>query len=249
MIFNLLTTAERVRAGDRGDLADDAVDPCTDDDAPALRHEVDVRGAQVEGLRDGAVDEQDGGRLVIDVDVLADRLALLVLLRDARELDRRTLVQPVDGDLDRVLRRHADRDGDAERETQLVGEDDIRRVGHGNEHRAVVLEPQRDGAVASREVLGQQRRGLDVERLERDVQVGQLVLLCEHDGDLLLGAVPVLDKDLAEADLGRAALDGKRELELLSTDDPVSNEQRAECRPRIPRGFHESGYRQGASLR
>ena len=41
----------RLRAGDRGELAHDAVDPDADVEPPLLRREVDVRGAEVERLR------------------------------------------------------------------------------------------------------------------------------------------------------------------------------------------------------
>ena len=61
----------RVGARDGGDLSHDAVDACPHDDAAILRGEVDVGGANVERLPDGAVDEEDGRRVCVP-DVLPD---------------------------------------------------------------------------------------------------------------------------------------------------------------------------------
>ena len=61
MILRRLTTAGRLRAGDRGQLAHDAVDPDANVEASLLRREVDVRGADIERRRDRRVDEHDGG--------------------------------------------------------------------------------------------------------------------------------------------------------------------------------------------
>ncbi len=71
------------------------------------------------------------------------------------------------------------------------------------------------GDVASREVLGQEHRGVDLDRREVELDVLELVLLGEHAGDLRLGRGSGLDEDLAEPFRGLGGLRGERRLELL----------------------------------
>jgi len=69
------------------------------------------------------------------------------------------------------------RDGGAERQAEVVRGDDVRRVVDGNEHRAVGEEPDRDGAVAASERLGEETRGANVDGLPAEVDERELVLL------------------------------------------------------------------------
>ena len=61
-------TAVACVPGNRGQLAHDAVDADPDVESALLRREVDVGGAEVERRRDRPVDEDDGRRLVVEVE-------------------------------------------------------------------------------------------------------------------------------------------------------------------------------------
>ena len=83
-----------LRAGDRGQLAHDAVDAHPDEEASLLRREVDVGCAEVESLRDRAVDEDDGRGVVVQVEDGRVVLGLRGARDDILDIDRGAVVQP-----------------------------------------------------------------------------------------------------------------------------------------------------------
>src|SRR5262249_35100587 len=103
---------------------------------------------------------------------------------------------------------------------------------------AVVEKAHRDGEVAPREVLRQQRGRIDLDRVAVELDVLELVLLGEDARDLSPGRGALLDEDLAEPLLRLVPLLGDRTLELLRGDGAVADEQGAESGPRIAGGFH-----------
>ena len=58
----------RLSTGDRGELAHDTVDADANEELARLRREVDVGGPGVERFRDRPVDEDHGGRVVVEVE-------------------------------------------------------------------------------------------------------------------------------------------------------------------------------------
>ena len=66
----------------------------------------------------------------------------------------------------------------------------------------------------------------------------ELVLLREATRDLSSRARALLHQDLAEAQLRPKPPGLERPLELLGRDHAIANEERSQCRPGMPRGFH-----------
>ena len=189
-------------ARDRGQLAHDAVDPDPDEQASLLRREVDVGRAEVEGLRDRPVDEDDGRRVVVQIEDGRVVLRLVGVRDDVLDVDRGAVVELRDRELDRIGRCDADAHRHAESEAELVREHDVRRVGDRDEHVAVVDDPDRQRPVAAGEVLRQHHGRFDLDRREVELDELELVLLREHARDRRPGHEPVGDEDLAEADSG-----------------------------------------------
>ena len=102
-----------------------------------------------------------------------------------------------DRGVDGVGRCDPEAERDAEREPELVGVEHVRRVGDGDEQRAVGLEADGQRAVAAREVLREQRGRLDLDVGFRELDERELVLLGENARDLRARDVPALDEDLA----------------------------------------------------
>ena len=78
-----------------------------------------------------------------------------------------------------------------------------------------------------------------------EVDERQLVLLRDEPRDLFPSHVAALDESLAEPVAREAVVAAVSTfledlLELLDRDERVPNEQDAECRPRLPCGFHYS---------
>ena len=180
MILSRLDDSGRLGAGDRGQLAHDAVDADADEQASLLRSEVDVGRPEVERLRDRPVDEDDRGRVVVEVENVRVVLGLVGVGDDLLDRDGGVVVELRDRELDRVGRGDADAHRHPEREPQLVREHDVGRVGDCDEHVAVVEEPDRERPVAARQVLRQQQRGLDLDRREVELDELELVLLGQH---------------------------------------------------------------------
>ena len=173
--------------------------------------QVDVRRVVVDGIR-----------LVLHRHQLDDAAAVVGLLD--RELDRV-------GGCDHDAHRHADR------EPQLVGEHDVRRVGNGDDD-AVVLQVDRDRGVTLGELLGKQHRrlGLDHRRIQLDE--GKLVLLGEDAGNLRAGRCALRNEDLADPAGGIGTFLLECRFELRGGDRAVANEQRAKRRPGRLSRFH-----------
>ena len=224
------------RARDRRQVADDAVDAHANVESALLRREVDVRRSEIERAADGLVDEDDRGCLVVEVENL--RLGgvnfAVIDLGDLLNM----LVDPRDRALDRIARSDPDRDRNAEGKTKIVREHDVRRVRDRDEDRAVVEEAHGDGVIPASEVLGQQTRRVRFDDSFLELDVLELVLLCEDPADLRAGRRALLDEDLAEPPLRIRALLLERSFELLGGDQTVSDEKRAERGPRGTGRFH-----------
>ena len=152
----------RLRARDGRELAHDPVDPDAHEEPLLLGGEVDVRGAELERLRDGAVDEDDSRAFVLEVEHGRIVARLLRVGDDLLDLDD-AVVDALDRELDRIGGRDADTNRDAEREPQVVREHDVGRVGDGDEDGLVLELSHGDRAVPAGKVLGEQQRylGLD----------------------------------------------------------------------------------------
>ena len=192
----------RLGAGDRADLAHHAVDPGARDEPLALGREVDVGGADVEGLGDRAVDEDDGRRVVLAVDRrrVVDHLGCELV--DLDELDHRAVEVTRDRELDLILGCDRDAHRDPERQPQLVGEH-RRWSGSATATSTApsLLQPHRDRVVPTRELLGEQTGRLRLDRVGGELEERQLVLLGEHGGDLAERRGSLLDEDLPESSL------------------------------------------------
>jgi hypothetical protein len=168
------------------------------------------------------------------VDAERGRLALVLVLLDERE---HLLVDERDRGVDRVGRRDAEAERHAECKAQLVRVEHVGRVGHGDEERAVGLDADRKRAVPAREVLGQQRRCVELHVRLGELDERELVLLREHACDLRPGDEASLDEDLAQARAGRALL-GERGFEILPPEEPLANEHVSQYRPGVMGRFH-----------
>ena len=227
-----------LRGRDDRELTDDSVDAPAHDEAARLGREVDVRGAERERALDRLVDLRDrrGGALAgLDVVHAAGRVGdlVLVLVREREDL----LVDERDRGLDGVRRGDAEAELDAEREPQLVRMHHVRRVGYGDEHGVVGLDPHRERGVPARKLLREQHGGLDLDVRLRKLDERKLVLLRQHACDLRAGGGAALDEDLAEP-LARAALYRERRLEVGLGEEPVAQEQSPQRRPGLVGGFH-----------
>jgi hypothetical protein len=198
------------------ELAHDAVDADPDDHVLAARLEVDVGRALLEGGRQQRVDEVDRrcarGEVadVVDPFLLA-RLVLVALPGDQLE---RAPVGPRDRELDLAALGDGDAEVRAEREPEVVGRREVRRVGDGEERRPVLVDRQRQRLVATRQLLGEQRDRLFLDLRRVEVDEVELVLLRQRAGDRALRREAELDDDLAEPQAG-VALDLEGALQLL----------------------------------
>ena len=130
-------------------------------------------------------------------------------------------------------------DGDpeagAEREAEVVGGREIRRVGDGEEGRAVVEDAQGQRLVPARQLLRQQGDCLLVELGDVEVDELELVLLGQRARDRPLGREAEGDRDLAEAPARRGLL-LEHAPELFLGEDAAVDQQLAERNPSEP-GF------------
>ena len=95
--------------------------------------------------------------------------------------------------------RGRDREADvqAEREAEVVGRDDVGRVGDGDEHEVLVDEADGQRVIAARELLGQEVGGGRLELRLGEVDELEAVLLREPAGDVLRLRPAAVDDDLA----------------------------------------------------
>ena len=213
---------------DRRDPACDAVDAGAHDELALLGLEMDVRRAFFDRLCDHLIDEADGRRC---------RGGAIADVFD-REVGRKLIVHALDdldvvaiGAADRVHEvarvRHRQLELEAEHEVEVVGGDDVRRVGHGDEDRRIVEEAHRERDEAARELLGEQhgRRRVDLELCEVDEREARLI--GERLGDGARGRPAALDEHLAEPAAAQAHV-FQCELELLRADHAGLEQERTE---------------------
>ena len=136
-------------ARDRGRLAQHAVDAEAHAHVAALGLEVDVRGALLDRLGDDRVDELDDRRVVGGLADLGDvgELLLAVSIASATASSRRLIAADQAGDV--VGRRHDRPHLVAGHQLEVVEREHVRRVGHRDQQRAVVVVADRDGAEAA----------------------------------------------------------------------------------------------------
>ena len=141
------------------------------------------------------------------VGVLEARVLMSLLLRSSSGrvvalLDdqlQRAAIRPRDCDVDLPALGDGDPEAGAEREAEVVGGREIRRVGNCEEERAVLEDAQGQRLVATRQLLRQQGDCLPVELGDVEVDVLELVLLGQRARDRPLGREAEGDRDLAEA--------------------------------------------------
>ena len=183
----------------RRELAHDAVDARADGQLVRLRLEVEVGGAVVDRPRDERVDAVDGGALVAGtaggIEVGATARRRLRAPRSARPSSGR---RGRSSSIDVRRGRHGEAHVEPEREAEVVGGEDVRRVGDGDEDEVVAQEADRDGLVAARVLLRQQPRHRRVDLHRAEVEVLELVLLGQEPGDVAGGDPAARDDDLAE---------------------------------------------------
>ena len=213
---------------DLRDRASDAVDPRADDHVVFLGLEVDVRGTVLDRLGERGVDELDRRGVVArlgDVLALRDRVEqeLDCIVGALDDFDLRA-VEPLDRPLEVGRLRDREPYVVAEREPEVVGAADIARVGDGHEQQVVVEEPHGHRLVASRELLGEQHRGVEVEVGLRQVDVLEPVLVGQRLGEVLGRNPVVTDDDLAES-LARERLFLERLLDLVHGQQAAIDQQ------------------------
>ena len=236
MIFSLAGDRAGLCARNRGQLPQDAVDPDAYIEPPLPRCEVDVRRAQLERLRERPVDEEHSGRVMVQVEhVRADprspaasvTTSSIILRRPGVEFgDRGSMASAV---ATQMPYGHADRQAD------LVGNDDVGRVGDGYRARS-----RRRGSESATRGTGARARGQEqcrgrVDRIAgRDRRTparaalrGPVRRLGRHEA--------LRHEHLAETPVRLQALQLQGVLELLGGDNAVANDQRTERRPLIPR--------------
>ena len=200
-------TAGTALTGHRGGLLEHAVDAVADPHLLFLGLEVDVGGAAVDGLLDHPVDHlDDRGVLAADAEVDRRVLAQVVERRgglgcavrgsasasssllgrdgavaEVGVLEALEQVLDVVGRGDRRADLVAGHDGD------VVDGEDVGRVGHRDQQRAVADEGDRDGLVAAdrrgRDELG----GVGIDAVELEIDVVEAEALGDGAGELVVG--------------------------------------------------------------
>ncbi len=210
---------------DGGELAHDAVDARAHGQELRFRLEVKVGRALVDRPRDEGVDAVDGRcarrgmaggigrRAGVGVSALPD--------------GDRALVDAVDRRHDVRCGRHGEAHVEPEGEAEVVGGEDVRRVGDGDEDELVAQEADREGLVAARVLLRQQPRHLGVDLHRAEIEVLEVVLLGQEPGHVAGGDPAPRDDDLADP-VPASILLGERLLELLGREHALAQEQRAD---------------------
>ena len=196
-------------AGLGGHLVQDAVDAVAHPHLGLLRLDVDVGGAVTDRLGDQGVDELDdrrvvqrvGGLEVVEVLILSHQVPGEVV--DAVPAQGGELVQ----------HRHDVAAGGHDRHhvgvadgADVVQRDDVGRVAHRDLQPPLVVEPEREDAVAPRHVVGQEagRHVVDVLLAQLDELKAQV--LGERRDEAGLGEQPHLDQDATERPAGALLL-------------------------------------------
>ncbi len=202
--------------------AQDTVDPLADDQLARLRVEVDVRGAVRDRAAEHGVHE-------------VDRPGLLGLQCEILRVELREVLRDVGGGPVRPCERRVQRRGvgdreagtDSEREAQIVGGAQVRRVA--DRHLDDVLAEMAHGKRLAlvREGLRQQTRRPWLDLDLREVDEGQAVLLGERLADGARARPAVRDEHLAEAP-PRVALFRERALDVLRRAGARLHEQLAD---------------------
>ena len=220
MILSRLDDGGLLRAGDRGQLAHHAVDPNTHVQTLLLRREVDVGGAEIEGLRDGSVDEDHRRGVVVEVEDARVVLALRGVRDDFLDGDGGVVVELRDRVRDRVGSRDADAHRHADREPELVREHHVGRVGDHDEHAPVVEEANRERHVAAGQALREHQCCRDVDRGHVELDELELVLLGEDTRDRRRGRDSHLEQDLTESELRPQTLQRRERSRAARTSRP-----------------------------
>ena len=197
-----------------------------------LDHLVDERDrrAAVGGLahvHDVEATDRARGCAVTGVDFDLD---VVVLARRVEALERRVDVRR-GGDGELKL--------EPERDAQVVGGEDVRRVGHRDDD-PVSRETDRHRPVAACELLGEERGGSRIGRRRVEVDELELVLLGERLRDLHLRHPAVRDDELTQT-LAGASLLREGLVELRLGEQALAHEEIPEAKA-LPseggRGFH-----------
>ncbi len=210
---------------DARDVAHHAVDAVADEQLAVLGIEVDVGGAVADRLRDDRAHEPDGWAVVggllergLKRRVLLLGLGLLVVDEVAEAAaagQQRVEAVARDDDRDDVaVRQHRD----------VVGREQVARVGHRDDQRAVLAEADRDCVEALHRGLGDgvQRREVGLDGLEVDEL--QPEALGDRDAELVVAQPVALEQELAHraargARLADRILDGLAVAEAELDDD------------------------------
>ena len=115
----------------------------------------------------------------------------------------------------------------ADCDPQVVAADDIRRVGHRDEHGKVVEEAKGERAVAPSELLREELRCAAVELDRLQIEKGEARLLGQGLGDRAAGRPAAVDHDFTEASSARRLVEQGR-VELVRRQGSRGDEQSAD---------------------
>ena len=208
-------------------VGEHAVDAVADEDLARAGLEVDVGGALLDALPHDGVHELDDRRVVGRLAQVAD-VELVAGVVGVLEVDVVELVQAPDERHDVLSRRRRGAHVEARHERDVVDGEDVARVAHGHEDRAVVDEPDRDRLVAAGGRGGQEVGGRHVDGEGGEVDVVDPEAVGDDARQLVGGQDAVLDQDLPGAaarltGLGDRVLD-PRTVGEAEVDDHVADE-------------------------
>ena len=221
----------------RRELAHDAVHASPHEQAVALGREVDIRSAEIDRAAQDRVHLLDRRRVRRGLAQVDDRSGGRLFLFDLLVEIELAGIDSGDRSIDRFGGGNSDAHGRSERNLQVVGGDDVRRIADRDQNRAVLEETDRNRAVAARQRLAQQAGRAHVDRLADEVDERKLMLLGEHPRHLCWGHKAFVDENLAEP-LAGGLLVLQRLLELLDAERAVAEQKRSQGRPRMCSSFH-----------
>jgi D-aminoacyl-tRNA deacylase len=149
----------------------------------------------------------------------------------------------VDGRLHRVGRDDREAKRRSERLAEVFGEEDGRGIGDCDEQRPARKRAERERMEVARQIAAQTTGDAEIDVVLAQVDERQLVLLGDELCDLLATDETPLDEQLAElvsrdALPTRVVLRAENGLEILLRDEPVAQQQHAECRPGMRCSLH-----------
>ena len=145
---------------------------------------------------------------------------------------------------ERVLRDDRESKGSSERVSKILGEEHRGGIRDGHEERSAGELADRQGHEMASKVLAQEFRDAEIDVRVLELDEGELVLLRDDLCHLLASDQPALDEQVAEPASREplptlVALLVEDGLEILLADEPVSQEQYAQCRPGMVGRFHQ----------